>query len=129
MFTKYLLNKNDEAFKLNSKVIKGMQDKNKNIAENSKEIENYLYNFLLLIIGKLDDTQGGNLDKLKAEMIDQIKEFKENNKIYDKIYEILKKDNFKTSVLSFSVRSINSSTFDSRKQTQKILDFQNQFYK
>ena len=56
-------------------------------------------------------------------MIDQIKEFKENNKIYDKIYEILKKDNFKTSVLSFSVRSINSSTFDSRKQTQKILDF------
>lgn len=62
-------------------------------------------------------------------MIDQIKEFKENNKIYDKIYEILKKDNFKTSVLSFSVRSINSSTFDSRKQTQKILDFQNQFYK
>ena len=24
MFTKYLLNKNDEAFKLNSKVIKGM---------------------------------------------------------------------------------------------------------
>ena len=56
MFTKYLLNKNDEAFKLNSKVIKGMQDKNKNIAENSKEIENYLYNFLLLIIGRLDDT-------------------------------------------------------------------------
>ena len=90
MYSKFAKKNNDEALELNIDLIKQLRQEDVSISENAQKIENFLFNFLFIIVHKLNSS---NLDKKDlgrtAKLLDDIRQFKEQHKIYDKIYELL----------------------------------------
>jgi tetratricopeptide (TPR) repeat protein len=126
MYSKFSNKDNDEALELNIDLIKQLREKNVSISENAQKIENFLFNFLFIIVHKLNasKTSGKELPKT-AKILDDIRNFKEQHQIYDKIYELLADPNYNSlynSALNIGhKRHIESQVFDNQTTGQPLV--------
>ena len=122
MYTKYIMKKNEEAINLNSQLLKSLKDKNLNLEKNASNIENFLYDFLFLLLNKLPQENPKFNFEFRNNLLDQIKLFKEENKINDKIYEIINSNR------SISKEVINTKNNLPKLNSNKILENQNKLH-
>lgn len=124
MYSKFARKDNDEALELNIDLIKQLRQKNVSISENAQKIENFLFNFLFIIVHKLNSASPTGKDLPKtARILDDIRQFKEQHQIYDKIYELLADPNYNSlynSDLNMGHRQhVHSQVFDNNTQDRQ----------
>lgn len=109
LYAKFMLQKNEEAYDLLQNILNKLS-KSQVFEENVSQVENFLYNFLLLILSKIPIND--KTASYRSIMVDKIKQFKETHKIYDAVYELLVSEDFQSSHKHFSIKSLKNHSID-----------------